>query len=169
MADTSDLGSDAARLGGSSPLARTNFSSVFKENENSRTVLEQIWEGEERPKVKFPKVMRYRRVEATIYGKTKNYPRYRLIYYVAGERVSRHFRTYAEAKSAAEQKVREIANGSQAAALTGAQSRDALAALQRLENFRQSTGRKFSLLAATSEFVEALEKLSGRSLGEAVE
>ena len=113
--------------------------------------------------------MRYRRVEATIYGKTKNYPRYRLIYYVAGERVSRHFRTYAEAKSAAEQKVREIANGSQAAALTGAQSRDALAALQRLENFRQSTGRKFSLLAATSEFVEALEKLSGRSLGEAVE
>jgi len=119
--------------------------------------------------VKFPKRIRYRRVEATIYGKTKKYPFYRLAYCVAGKRVTRSFKAYGETKTEAERIVRETANGSQAAALTGAQSRDALAAFQRLENFRQSTGRRFSLLAAASEFTEALEKLRGRSLGEAVE
>ncbi|HXB58236.1 MAG TPA: hypothetical protein VNU95_01650, partial [Candidatus Acidoferrales bacterium] len=118
--------------------------------------------------MRFPKIIRYRRIEATIYGKRPNYPFYRLTYYVVGKRVTRHFKSYGEAKAEAERKIREIAAGSQAAALTGEQSRDALAALQRLENFRQSTGRRFSLLAAASEFVETLEKLKGRSLGEAI-
>jgi hypothetical protein len=62
-----------------------------------------------------------------------------------------------------------VADGSQAAALNASQSRDALAALQRLESFRQSTGRAVSLLAAVSEFVEASAKsFAGRALGEAV-
>jgi hypothetical protein len=68
-----------------------------------------------------------------------------LAYDVAGKGVTRSFKSYGEAKTEAEKKVREIANGSQAGALTGEQSRDALAALQRLENFRQSTGRRFSV------------------------
>jgi integrase len=119
--------------------------------------------------VRFPKVIRFRRITATIYGKTNKYPFYRLAYYGAGKRVTRSFKTYGEAKAEAERIVRESANGSEAAALTGAQSRDALAAFQRLEHFRQSTGRRFSLLSSVSEFVEALEKLKGRSLGEAVE
>ncbi len=78
------------------------------------------------------------------------------------------FASYSDAKTAAERIVRELADGSQAAALNASQSRDALAALQRLESFRHSTGRAVSLLAAVSEFVEASAKLTGRTLGEAV-
>jgi hypothetical protein len=64
--------------------------------------------------VRFPKVIRFRRIEATIYGKKPNYPFYRLTYYVAGKRATRSFKSYGEAKTEAEQKVREIADGSQA-------------------------------------------------------
>jgi hypothetical protein len=44
-----------------------------------------------------------------------------------------------------------------------------LAALERLQGFYQSTGRRVSLLAAVSEYAEAAAKLHGRTLGEAVE
>ncbi|MBI4660751.1 MAG: hypothetical protein HY735_18090 [Verrucomicrobia bacterium] len=120
-------------------------------------------------KVKFPQVIRYRRAEATIYGKSRQYPRYRLAYYVAGQRRLRTFATYSEAKTEAERIVRELASGSQAAALTAEQSRDALAALERLEAFRQATGKRVSLLAIASEYVEAAANLKGHTLGEAVE
>ena len=43
------------------------------------------------------------------------------------------FAAYSEAKAAAEHIVREMANGSQAAALSASQSRDALAAFERLD------------------------------------
>ncbi|MBM3839467.1 MAG: hypothetical protein FJ398_16145, partial [Verrucomicrobia bacterium] len=125
-------------------------------------------ESEQR-KVKFPQIIRHRRAEATIYGKSPKYPRYRLAYYVAGQRRLHTFRTYSEAKAEAERKVRELASGSQAAALTGEQSRDALAALERLESFRQTMGKRVSLLAAVSEFVEAAGKLNGLTLAECVE
>jgi hypothetical protein len=128
LADTPDLGSGSARIGGSSPLARTNFSNEIGKIESYRTVTVQNPADVEKPKVRFPKAIRYRRIEATIYGKKPNYPFYRLACYVAGKRVTRSFKSYGEAKTEAEQKVREIANGSQAAALTGQQSRDALAA-----------------------------------------
>ncbi len=169
MADTPDLGSGPERVRGSSPLARTSFVEEIEENDICRTVTAQIEAATEKPNVRFPKAIRYRRVEATIYGKTKKYPFYRLAYYVAGRRVTRSFKSYGEAKTEAEKKVREIAGGSQAAALTGEQSRDALAALQRLENFRQSTGKRLSLLAVVSDHVGMLEKLNGRSPNEAVE
>ena len=169
MADTPDLGSGSARIRGSSPLARTTNANKIEVFESYRTNSAQIETVSEQPKVRFPKAIRFRRVEATIYGKTANYPFYRLAYYVVGKRVTRSFKSYGEAKTEAEKKVREIAEGSQAAALTGEQSRDAIAALQRLENFRQSTGRRYSILAAVSEFVETVEKLKGRALGEAVE
>ncbi|MBI4661960.1 MAG: tyrosine-type recombinase/integrase [Verrucomicrobia bacterium] len=125
-------------------------------------------ESEQR-KVKFPQVIRHRRAEATIYGKSRQYPRYRLAYYVAGQRRLRTFATFGEAKAEAERIVRELASGSQTAVLTGEQSRDALAALERLESFRQTTGQRISLLSAVSEFVEAAGKLNGHTLGEAVE
>ena len=60
-------------------------------------------------------------------------------------------------------------SGSQAAALTSAQASDALAALERLESFRQDTGRKLSLLAAVAEFREPAKKLNGHTLPEAVD
>ncbi|MDR3457546.1 MAG: site-specific integrase [Verrucomicrobiae bacterium] len=148
---------------------RTINANKTEDFESYRTVTAQNDRQKGKPKVRFPKGIRFRKVEATIYGKKPKYPFYRLAYYVAGKRITRSFKTYTEAKTEAERKVREIAGGSLAAALTGAQSRDALAAFQRLENFRQSTGRRYSILAAVSEFVETLEKLKGRSMGEAVD
>ena len=62
-----------------------------------------------------------------------------------------------------------MAKGSQAAALTANQSRDALAAIQRLEELQHSIGRRVSLLAAVSEFSDASTKLRGRNLSEVVE
>ncbi|MBM3840905.1 MAG: hypothetical protein FJ398_23715 [Verrucomicrobia bacterium] len=119
--------------------------------------------------MKFPQVIRHRKAEATIYGKSRRYPRYRLAYYVAGQRRLRTFAVFSEAKAEAERIVRELAAGSQAAGLTGSQSRDALAALERLDAFRQATGKRVSLLAGISAFCEAATKLNGIALSEAVE
>jgi hypothetical protein len=105
-------------------------------------------------KMIFPVTVRHRREKATIYGKSPGYDFYRLGYYVAGQRRVRSCKTYGEAKAEAERIVRELAEGSQAAALSGAQSRDTLAAIQRFDAFRQSTGRRVSLLGAVSEYVE---------------
>ena len=85
--------------------------------------------------MKFPVIVRHRREKATIYGKSANYAFYRLGYYVAGQRRVRSFKTYGEAKTEAERIVRQLAEGSQAAAFSGAQSRDALAAMERLTHF----------------------------------
>jgi len=79
------------------------------------------------------------------------------------------FRTYSEAKRHADGLVKDLAKGSQVTALHPAQAHDALAALERLQTFYQSTGRRVSLLAAVSEFAEASAKLNGRALGEAVD
>jgi integrase len=120
--------------------------------------------------VKFPKKIKYRgRVYAKIYGKSAGYPFYRLAYYVAGRRHISSFRTYGAAKSAGDKKAKELHKGSQEAAFTPAQSRDALAALQHLETFRQSTGRSVSLLGVVSEWTESAAKLNGHTLGEAVD
>jgi hypothetical protein len=70
------------------------------------------------------------------------------------------FPRYGEAKRHADSLVKDLAKGSQVAALTPGQATDALAALERLRNFYQTTGRKVSLLAAASEFSEAAESFS---------
>ena len=119
-------------------------------------------------RVRFPVTIRHRSSKAKIYAPAGNFNYYRVAYTVAGKRRMQTFVAYSDAKAAAERIVRDAANGSQAAALSASQSRDALAALQRLESFRQSTGRTVSLLAAVSVFVESSEKLHGRSLDEAV-
>jgi integrase len=119
--------------------------------------------------MKFPVIVRHRREKATIYAKSPGYPFYRLGYYAGGKRLIRSFKSYAEAKTEAERIVRQLAEGSQAAALNGEQSRNALAAMQRLAALRHSTGRRVSLLAAVSEFAEASAKLQGRDLGQVVE
>ncbi len=154
---------------GSNPTPSANFTNEIDISVVFRTDSAQNSAAFERPKVRFPKTIHYRRIEATIYGRKPNYPFYRIAYYVAGKRHLRNFKTYQEAKAEAERKVREIADGSQAAALNADQSRDALAALERLQTLRQFSGRRVSLLAAVSEFAEAVDKLRGRTLGEAVE
>ena len=119
-------------------------------------------------RVRFPVTIRHRSSKAKIYAPAGKFNYYRVAYTVAGKRRMQTFAAYSAAKAAAERIVRDAANGSQAAALSASQSRDALAALQSLESFRQSTGRAVSLLAAVREFVEASGKLHGRSLDEAV-
>jgi integrase len=79
------------------------------------------------------------------------------------------FRFYAEAKREGDRVVTDLAKGKLAATLTPGQVTDALAALERLRGFYAATGRKFSLLGAVSEFVEAAAKLHGKTLGDAVE
>jgi hypothetical protein len=119
--------------------------------------------------MKFPVRIKHRKQEAVIYGKTAAYPFYRLCYHVAGRRITKSLSSYAEARQEAETKLRELADGSHAPALSKREATDALAALQRLAAFRQATGRAVSILAAVSEYAEAAGKLQGHTLGEAVE
>jgi integrase len=118
--------------------------------------------------VKFPVTIRHRSCKAKIYRPAGKFNYYRVAYISAGKRTMLTFAVYSAAKTAAERIVRELSNGSQAPALSASQSRDALAAFERLATLHQSTGRKFSLLWAVSEFSEAVAKLGERSLGDAV-
>ena len=118
--------------------------------------------------MRFPVTIRHRTSQAKIYAPGGKFAYYRLAYTVAGKRRMQTFAAYSAAKAAAERIVRDTASGSQAAALSASQSRDALAALQSLESFRVATGRRVSLLAAVNVFVESSTKLGGRSMGEAV-
>jgi hypothetical protein len=52
--------------------------------------------------MEFPVVIRHRREKATIYGKSENYPFYRVCYYVARRRRVRSFKTNGETKEEAE-------------------------------------------------------------------
>lgn len=155
---------------GSSPAKRTTFTQEIEGTGASDTDSAQHPAESETATVKFPKRIKHRgRALATIYGKSKSYPFYRLAAYVAGKRRLTSFRTYAEAKNEADKLVKDLAKGSDTAALTATQARDALSAMERLRDFRQRTGRTVSLLSAVSEFVEAASKLNGHTLGEAVE
>jgi hypothetical protein len=118
--------------------------------------------------VRFPVTIRHRNSTAKIYAPGGKFAYYRLAYTTAGKRRMQTFANYSAAKIAAERIVRDLADGSQAAALNATQSRDALAAFERLQGFFQASGRRVSLLAAVSDFVEASGKLGGRTLGEAV-
>ena len=64
---------------------------------DSRTNPAQILAESEPPKMKFPKVIRHRKAEVTIYGKKANYAFYRIAYRVAGKRQLRNFSKYGEA------------------------------------------------------------------------
>jgi integrase len=160
---------DTVGVTGSNPVSRTIFLGEFDNSLAVRTDNAQNSEAFKSQRVRFPKKIRHRKIEAVIYGKKPKYPFYRLAYYEAGKRQLRSFKTYQEAKAEGERIVREIADGSPVSALNADQSRDALAAWQRLEILRQNSGRRFSLMAAVSSFAEATEKLKGRPLHEIVE
>jgi len=104
-----------------------------------------------------------------IYAPARNFPYYRLACTVAGKRRVQTFAAYSDARQAGERLVRDLASGSEAAGLSASQSRDALSAIQRLEGFRQSTGRRVSLLAAVSEYVDGCTRLNGRTWPEAID
>ena len=119
--------------------------------------------------MRFPVTIRHRANKVKIYAPAGEFAYYRLAYTVAGKRRMQTFAAYSDARQAGERIVRELANGSQAAALSASQSRDAIAAYERLESFRQKTGLKISLLSAVSQHCEAAGKLNGRTVAEAVD
>lgn len=172
-------------VAGSRPAARTTFP---KENGSSSipdTVsTHETPENGDADMSKWPKKVKHRnKVLAKIYGliayagdkkkrKKAAYPGYRVVWTAGGRRMMKAFPTYSGpggAKEYAEALVPELAKHSQAVMLTPPQATDALAALERLNTFQQTTGRKVSLLAAVSDYCEAAAKLRGRMLGEAVE
>jgi hypothetical protein len=79
---------------------------------------------------------------------------------MAGKRRMQTFAAYSDAKATAECIVRELANGSQAAALNAGQSRDALAALERLDGCFKSKGKCISLTAAIADYLDPVGKLN---------
>ncbi len=95
MADAPDLGSGSERIGGSSPLARTTLVVSFEDRDIARTISAQIQWVPEKPNVEFPKVIRSRRIGATLYGKTEKYTYYRVVYHVAGQGVIRSLKLLA--------------------------------------------------------------------------
>jgi integrase len=157
-------------VAGSNPAPRTIIPNEIEDLGASDTALTQETAETEGANVKYPKRIKYRgRVLATIYGKCKGRDSYRVAWQVAGQRRMASFPSYSLAKRHADGLVKELAKGSQVTALNPAQARDALAALERLTDYFRATGRRVSLLATASEFVEASAKLNGRTLGEAVE
>ena len=120
--------------------------------------------------MKYPVRIKYRGHSlAVIYAKNKNYPYYRLAYRVNGKRQMRSFHDYSGARKFASTLIRQLAQGSQVAALTAAQARDAIAAMQRLQTLYEVTGRRVSLLAGISEYAESVTTLGKHSLAQAVE
>jgi len=149
---------------------RTSFPQEIEVSGVPDTALTQETAESESAKVKFPKRIKHRgRVLATIYAKSKGRDSYRVAWHVAGQRRMASFPSYSLAKRHADGLVKALAKGSQVTALHPAQARDALTALERLADFYRTTGRRVSLLAAVSVFVESSEKLHGRSVDEAVE
>jgi hypothetical protein len=62
-------------------------------------------------KGRFPGTLKHRREKATIYGKSRSYPYYRLAYRVTGKRRVVSFAKYAEARAEGERVIRELAEG----------------------------------------------------------
>jgi integrase len=123
--------------------------------------------------VKFPKRVKHRQKElATIYGKSKVYSFYRVCWRVNGRRKMKSFPNYGGDDGAltfAEKLVPDLYKGSQITALSPSQANDALAALEILDSYYQSTGKRASLRAAVGDYVENAKKIQGRTLGEVVD
>ena len=123
--------------------------------------------------MKWPKKVKHRKqVLAKIYRPCEGRDSYRVAWKVGGKRMMKSFRTYGGRGGAleyAEGLVPDLAKGSQATRLTPGQANDALAALERLDAFYKSTGRRVSLLAVASEWAEVSDKLGTHTPNEAAE
>ena len=85
---------------------------------------------------------------AKVYRPCQGRDSYRVTWYAAGKRQMKSFPTYSGpggAKKCADTQVGELAKNSQAAMLKPEQATEALAAIERLSTFHQTTGRKVSL------------------------
>jgi hypothetical protein len=119
--------------------------------------------------MKFPKVIRHRKAEVTIYGKKPNYPFYRIAYRVAGKRHLRNFSKYGVALKAAEKKARELAEGNQCASLSAKEAGDALSVRDALDHFYRANGQKLTALQAVTGYLDAIKLLpTGHNLTDAI-
>ena len=83
--------------------------------------------------MRFPKIIRHRNAEVTVYGKKKNYPFYRIAYRADGKRQMKNFAKLSNALTEAKKKARELAEAHPIVALSAAQARDAITAIQMLD------------------------------------
>jgi len=131
--------------------------------------------------MKWPHKVRYRKngpILARIYkpkapdkDRLNPYPSYRVTWVVAGKRVTKAFQRFAGsggAREFAEQIVKDLAQGSQAAALTSGEARSALAVRDALEAFRRETGITITPVQAITEYLASIRRLGKRPLSEAV-
>ena len=120
--------------------------------------------------MKFPKHYKHRgETLATMYGKSKSYPLYRVSWTVAGRRMMKAFPLYGAANRYAEKMKTELAKDSPATLLTEGQALDALAAMEVLQSFYEATGKRISLHGAAVQHTEAAVKLKDHSLTEAID
>jgi integrase len=120
-------------------------------------------------RVTFPVKVEYYDQRARIYRPASNFPFYRVAFKVAGKRRMLTFGTYSEAKTAAEDKVKELHKGQQSSALTAKQAQDALTVRDMLAAYRQETGKVVSIVELTGSYLSAVKQLpKGCSLLEAV-
>ena len=110
--------------------------------------------------MRFPVTIRHRASNAKIYAPAGKFAYYRVAYATAGKRRMQTFAACSDAKTAAERIVRELANGSQAAALNASQSRDALTAFERLDGYFKSKGKRVSLNTAVADYLDAVGRLN---------
>lgn len=154
---------------GSSPSRGTTFPQEIEGSAQPDTETTQKTAESEAKPMRFPKIIRHRKAEVTIYGKSENYPAYRIVWRANGRRLMKRFSTYSDALEAAEKLVKELAEGSQVAALTSAQANDALIAFERLQTHFRATGKRIGLADAVGQFCDVVARLGERSLSTAVD
>jgi integrase len=156
-------------VAGSKPAARTIFTEENEGVQQICTEFAQNFKPSPKGSVNFPLTIKYRSVSARIYGRTKEFPYYRFRYKAAGKLKTITFRSLAEARKKGKKILKDIHEGSQAAALSPSQSRDAIAAFEQLDSYYKKTGKRISLLSAVSRFTEASTKLGDRPMNDAVD
>jgi hypothetical protein len=108
--------------------------------------------------MRFPKTIRHRKGIVKIYGKRKNYPYYRIAYWLEGKRHLASFTRYSDALETPKKKAKEISEGHAGVALSSMQARDALNAFQILDSHRES-GVRLTLTNIVSDYVELSKKI----------
>ena len=161
---------DTVGVTGSNPVSRTIFAEENESFQKPDTDQTQNSVETGNRKVKFPQIIRHRKADATIYGKTPSYSRYRVSYRATGKRHLRTFETYGEARQEAERIVRDLASASQNVGLSSKDAADAIAIRDALDAFRRDTGRSLTALQSVTGYLDAAKILpSNISLADMVQ
>ena len=131
--------------------------------------------------MKWPQKVRHRKngpVLARIYKprvpnkeRPNPYPLYRVTWLVAGKRMAKAFRRFAGeggAKQFADQLVKDLAKGSQVAALSSTEASSTFAIRDALEAYKRETGITLTPIQCVTEYIASVRQLGKHSLAEAV-